>query len=84
MAPNSISTGAIRRSTIIGLIVALVFLILLVRILLIQTVDFDRYQSKVLDQLTTESVINADRGNIYDSNGVLLATNITTYRIFII
>lgn len=83
MAPNSISTGAIRRSTIIGLIVALVFLILLVRILLIQTVDFDRYQSKVLDQLTTESVINADRGNIYDSNGVLLATNITTYRIFI-
>ncbi len=56
---------------------------MLVRILLIQTVDFDRYQSKVLDQLTTESVINADRGNITDSNGVLLATNITTYRIFI-
>lgn len=62
---------------------AVLLVILLVRILLIQTVDFDRYQSKVLDQLTTESVINADRGNITDSNGVLLATNITTYRIFI-
>ncbi|MBQ9080506.1 MAG: PASTA domain-containing protein [Clostridia bacterium] len=83
MTPNSISTGAIRRSTVMGLLVALMLLVMLVRILLIQTVDFDRYQSKVLDQLTTESVIKADRGNIYDSNGVLLATNITTYRIFI-
>lgn len=83
MAPNSISTGALRRSTILGLMVAMLMVILLVRILLIQTVDFDRYQSKVLDQLTTESVIKADRGNITDSNGVLLATNITTYRIFI-
>lgn len=83
MAPNSISTGAIRRSTVLGLIVALALAVLLVRILLIQTVDFDRYQSKVLDQLTTESVIKADRGSITDANGVLLATNITTYRIFI-
>lgn len=65
------------------LLVAAALIILLVRILLIQTVDFDRYQSKVIDQLTTESVIKADRGNIYDSNGVLLASNITTYRIFI-
>lgn len=83
MTPNSIPTGAIRRSTILGILVALLLVILLIRILLIQTVDFDRYQSKVLDQLTTESVINADRGNITDANGVLLATNITTYRIFI-
>lgn len=83
MAPNSISTGAIRRSAVLGLIVALALAVLLIRILLIQTVDFDRYQTKVLDQLTTESVIKADRGNITDANGVLLATNITTYRIFI-
>ncbi len=83
MAPNSISTGAVRRSTVMGFLVAVVLLILLIRILLIQTVDFDRYHAKVLDQMTTESVIKADRGNIYDSNGVLLATNITTYRIFI-
>ena len=83
MAPNSISTGAVRRSTVVGLLVAVLLVILLARILIIQTVDFDRYHAKVLDQMTTESVIKADRGNIYDSNGVLLATNITTYRIFI-
>lgn len=64
------------------MIVAL-FAILLIRVLAIQTVDFDRYQSDVIEQWTTESVINAKRGNIYDANGTLLATNITTYRIFI-
>ncbi len=80
---DSISTGAVRRSTVVGLLIMVLFVILLLRVLFIQTVDFDRYQSKVIDQLTTESVINAKRGNIYDSNGVLLATNITTYRIFI-
>ncbi len=66
-----------------GIIVAIALVALLLRILVIQTVDYDRYRSKVIDQMTTESVIKADRGNIYDSNGVLLATNITTYRIFI-
>ncbi len=83
MRSESISTGAVRRSTVIGLLVMILFAVLLVRVLFIQTADFERYQSKVIDQLTTESVINAQRGNIYDTNGVLLATNITTYRIFI-
>lgn len=66
-----------------GLLVGLLLVILMIRVLVIQTVDFDRYHSKVIDQLTTESVLSAQRGNIYDANGVLLATNITTYRVFI-
>lgn len=83
MRSDSISTSTIRRSTVVGFMIAALFAILLIRVLAIQTVDFDRYQSDVIDQWTTESVINAKRGNIYDSNGALLATNITTYRIFI-
>ena len=63
--------------------IAAVFLGLIVRIFCLQTVDFDYYKNKVLDQLTTESTILSERGNIYDSNGVLLATNKTAYRIFI-
>ncbi len=80
---DSISTGAIRRSAVIGLLLIFLFSFLLIRVLFIQTVDFERFQSKVIDQLTTESVINAERGNIYDANGVLLATSVTTYRVFI-
>ena len=40
-------------------------------------------KKKVVDQLTTESTISPERGNIYDSDGVPLATNVTAYRIFI-
>ena len=62
---------------------ALLFSLLLLRIFLYQTVDYDRYQKKVIEQMTTEAQVAAARGNIYDVNGVLLATNVTTYRIFI-
>ncbi|MBR5615732.1 MAG: hypothetical protein IKW66_02820, partial [Clostridia bacterium] len=67
----------------VSLVLAGLFLLLLVRIFWIQTVDYDRYQAKVIEQMTTESTVNAKRGNIYDRNGVLIATNISTYRVFI-
>ena len=78
-----ISTRAMKRSTVVGIIVCAVFAILLVRILMIQTVNFEEYQEKVINQLTTESPIPAERGEIYDRNGAALAANITTYRLFI-
>ena len=83
MAKETISPSAIKRSTWAGIIVFSIFALLLVRILIIQTVKFDEYQSKVINQITTESPVAADRGKIFDRNGNVLATNITTYRIFI-
>lgn len=76
-------TRAIRRSTLIGIVIFAVFGILLIRILLIQTVDFEKYQQKVIEQMTTESPVPAKRGKIYDRNGNILATNITTYKVFV-
>ena len=81
--PRTISTEAVRRSTWLGLLIFFVFAVLLVRILLIQTVGFEEYQNKVLEQITTESKVPAARGKIYDRNGNVLATNITTYRVFV-
>ena len=69
MANETVSTSAVRRSTIMGLVVFAIFALLLVRILIIQTVNFDKYQSKVINQMTTESPVAADRGKIYDRNG---------------
>ena len=83
MADGSISTGAMRRSTIVGILIFVVFAVLMIRILIIQTVSFETYQSKVINQMTTESPVPANRGKIYDRNGNVLATNITTYRVFI-
>ncbi len=83
MADGPISTGALRRSAWIGIAIFAVFAALMIRILIIQTVSFDKYQSKVINQMTTESPVPASRGKIYDRNGNVLATNITTYRVFI-
>ena len=83
MPDGTISTSSVKRSTILGIVISAVFAVLLFRILIIQTVNFDKYQSKVINQMTTESPVPANRGKIYDKNGNILATNITTYRIFI-
>ncbi len=67
---------------IIG-IFAVLFLLLSVRVLMIQTGDFADYQQIVIDQMTRESKISAERGDIYDTNMEVLATNVTVWRVFI-
>lgn len=80
---GTISASTIRRSGIVLLVVGLLFSVLLLRIFLFQTVDFERYRDQVFSQSTTETPLPATRGTIYDRNGNILATNITTYRVFI-
>ncbi len=80
---RSTDTKTLKRAMVIGGIVLAAFVFLLVRILFLQTVEHEKYKNKVLNQLTTEVEVLADRGKIYDRNGVLLATNVTTYRVFI-
>jgi len=83
MQSTRISTKLTKKAFFGLALFALIFLALIIRIFCLQTVNFDYYRNKVLDQLTTESTILSERGNIYDSNGILLATNKTAYRIFI-
>ena len=83
MRKKSVSPGLFGRSYLILGLIALAFVYLAFRIFLLQTKDYERYQKEVISQMTTESVIPADRGDIYDTNGVLLATDITVYRVFI-
>ena len=73
----------VRRAGILAVTVTVLFAVLLLRILVLQTVEYDRYQQKVIDQITTQTEVAANRGTIYDRNGVALATNITTYRVFV-
>ena len=76
-------TGTVKRAGLIGILIAAAFLLLLLRILKYQTLDYGKYRDKVQNQITTEAEVIADRGKIYDRNGVLLATSTTTYRVFI-
>ncbi len=77
------STRVRRRAGIICIVLSLLFLALSLRILFIQIFNYKEYEQKVLDQITQETSVSANRGNIYDTNGIVIATNITTYRLFI-
>jgi len=77
------STKVRRRAGAICVILSVLFILLSMRILFIQIFNFEEYRQKVLDQITQETKVSADRGNIYDTNGVTIATNITTYRLFL-
>ena len=78
-----ISTKLVVRSYILFAVIIIAFVLLALRIFTIQTVNFDYYQQKVINQLTTESTVYSNRGVIYDADGVKLAANISAYRIFI-
>lgn len=83
LAIESTNPKTVKRSSVVAILLAAAFVYLLLHILKIQTIDYKKYQEKVLDQITTTSSIKASRGNIYDSNGAILATNVTAYRVFI-
>ena len=80
---RTVGSKALKRSTFLGFMVFCVFGVLLLRILILQTCSFEKYQNKVINQMTTESAVPANRGKIFDRNGNVLATNVTTYRLFI-
>lgn len=83
MARKTANSALDKRSYYILGTVALCFIVLLVRIFYLQTNDYEKYRKAVVEQMTTRSVISAGRGDLYDTNGVLLATDVTVYRIFI-
>ncbi|MBE6702886.1 MAG: PASTA domain-containing protein [Ruminococcaceae bacterium] len=81
MPKPSVSRKTLKRSSVVALGLVVCFLFLALRIFSIQIFDFARYQKKVIDQLTTESPVRADRGEILDAAGRVLATNRTVYRV---
>ena len=76
-------TSSLWRSGIVLLAFILMLAYLVLRIFILQTENFDEYRKAVMEQLTTKTEIPAGRGNIYDRNGVMLATDSTVYRVFI-
>jgi penicillin-binding protein 2 len=76
-APNKKIRG---RAGWLCIVMSVLFLVLSLRIFIYQTFQYDKFRQKVIDQITQETAVKADRGNIYDTNGVVIATNVTTYR----
>ncbi len=72
-----------KRLTAILLIFALSASYLLFNVFRLDYLKHDYYKSKTYDQVTTSSVLKAERGRIYDSNMNLLAGSNTVWRIFV-
>ncbi len=81
MAKLSVSHRTVKRATVVAIVLTVAFLLLTCRIFALQVFDFERYQKKVIDQLTTESPVIAARGEILDAAGRVLATQRTVYRV---
>ena len=58
------------------------FLVLILRLVYIQLLNHDFYQKKSLGQRTRLIELAAQRGDVFDRNGNILATSIDTYSVF--
>lgn len=72
------------RIRLILVIFILLFLIILVRIVYVQTIEYKKLSLLADDLWSRELPITAERGKILDRNGVILATNKTTSTLIII
>ena len=62
-----------------GLFVVALFMILVARLLWLQVISYDKYQSKAEDNRITIVPLVPNRGLILDRNGVVLANNYSAY-----
>ena len=71
------------RATYVGLLVAGIVGVLIWRLYNLQIVNGEEYKQKAAETVltTAELTVKARRGNIYDCNGVLLATTRTSYKV---
>lgn len=71
------------RAFIVFAVCTALILVVIGRLIYLQIIRHDHYKKLVLQQMLYETEITAARGVIYDRNGVTLAANVTTERVFI-
>ena len=72
-----------KRLLALFLLVIFLFFVIICRLFYLQFFKGKWLQAKAQDQWTRDLPLNAIRGNIIDVNGVLLATNYSTYDIYV-
>ena len=72
-----------KRLLSVYLLVTFLFLLIIGRLFYLQIIKGGWLQEKAIDQWSRELPLNAVRGDILDRNGVTLATNYSTYDIYV-
>ena len=73
-----------RRMKITLCIILFIFIVIILRVFYIQVFDYQNLNQKASDLWSRNLPIQADRGLIYDRNGVILADNATTTSLVVI
>lgn len=71
------------RYTVLFIFFMMLFAVLTVRLFVLQVIKFDEYREKAENNIQSKTPLKAERGKIYDRNMVELATDVTSWRIFI-
>ncbi len=82
-AAKRIDRKILHRALVPLVIFAVVACGLIAALFRLQILQYDYYRQEVMDQLTYETEVNPERGDICDTNGNILATNATVYLVFI-
>lgn len=72
-----------KRLLAVFLLVSFVFFVIIFRLWYVQFVKGKWLQAKAQEQWQRELPLNAKRGEIFDCNGVILATNYSTYDVYV-
>lgn len=83
ITPESAIVLTRKRIVICSVAIGVIIATLLVNIFNLQYFKYEYYKNKVYDQVTTSSQLPAARGIIYDNSMSPLATNKTSWRIFV-
>ena len=73
---HTTDTSTLKRAGTLGIFAVVAFAFLLLRILALQTVGYEKYRDKVLNQITTEAEVVAERG--YSISGEIVGGTGTT------
>lgn len=71
------------RDRIIAVLILSAWAVLAVRLFYLQIVSYDEYKEKVIDNVTRETTVKANRGRILDRYGVVLAESKTVERVYL-
>lgn len=83
MQKNNSIFSLTKRLLAVFLLVSFLFFAIIIRLFYVQFVKGKWLQAKAEDQWLRELPLNATRGEIKDSNGVILATNYSTYDVYV-
>ncbi len=72
------------RIKIVMFVIIMLFILIIFKVFYIQVIDYKKLYKKANDLWSRNLPIEGDRGNIYDSKGNILASNVTTASLVII